>query len=387
MSINFEENVGIKKIPRTISGGIKSTLRNKIERRFGAFQIQKIGSKYIHTVNHAPNESLQYTALLIKNDLCIDLKIGDVALVEVIDHSETNSFGTKVVLEPIRIFSLGNEGVNNFESTEYSKLLMEISLDYISKGWFSGFILETTAKMCLTDQYKKRLLEFYYILQERRMRNALKDYTAQQKKRLHEVPELPDLMDYIFFLYQESTSQGYVPTKQFKNNIRVFLTKYDLLKKSFKRIDKRQKVQPQFEYIDHSDQGRINSIDAFTSNVEHRLELKKNLMNGCLVYMQDEIILITAAIKMKAVTNMGENIFDVEKYKFFLRTLSKGPNKKTFPVFTTKECQYIVNCFFSLGILQQKNGRLIIKYPDMQEIQKIKKLSAYNDKTIEESIS
>ncbi len=225
MSINFEENVGIKKIPRTISGGIKSTLRNKIERRFGAFQIQKIGSKYIHTVNHAPNESLQYTALLIKNDLCIDLKIGDVALVEVIDHSETNSFGTKVVLEPIRIFSLGNEGVNNFESTEYSKLLMEISLDYISKGWFSGFILETTAKMCLTDQYKKRLLEFYYILQERRMRNALKDYTAQQKKRLHEVPELPDLMDYIFFLYQESTSQGYVPTKQFKNNIRVFLTK------------------------------------------------------------------------------------------------------------------------------------------------------------------
>ncbi|AMW80735.1 hypothetical protein AMD27_17620 (plasmid) [Acinetobacter sp. TGL-Y2] len=208
----MERNLEIKKIPRTISGSLNgiSKSNNKIERRFGAFQIQKVGNKYVHTLNHAPNENLQHTTLLIKNELCIDLKIGDVVLIEVIDYSQTNSFGTKVILEPIRILSVGDKGVNDFENLEYSKLLMEISLDYISKGWFSGFILETTAKMCLTDQYKDKLLEFYYMLQESRIRNALKKYTAQQKKRLHEAPSLPDLMNYIYSLYQESISKGYV---------------------------------------------------------------------------------------------------------------------------------------------------------------------------------
>lgn len=375
MSAKARGNMEIKKSQRIQSGRVNIAFNNKIERRFGTFKIQKNGNKYIHTVNHAPNESLQYIALLIKNDLCVDLKIGDVVLVEVIDHSETNSFGTKVILEPIRIFSVGSKGTDDFENLEYSKLLMEISLDYISRGWYSGFILETTAQMCLTDHYKDKHLEFYYMLQEARIRNALKKYTAQQKKRLHELPSLPDLMNYIYSLYQESTSKGYTPSKQLKNNIDSFLKKYNSFKRSLKRIEKKQKLQPKFEYIDHSEQGRINSIEAFTSNVEHRRLLMKNLMNGCLLYMQDDIILMTAAIKMNGVSSMGKKFFDIEKYKFFLRTFTKGSNNKVFPVFTADECQYIVNCFFSLGILQQKNGRLNIRYPDIKEIKNIRNIT------------
>lgn len=348
----------------------KPNMKNpELERRFGAFQIQKIGKKYLHTLSLAPNTNPNYITYLIINPLCSGLKVGDLALCEVEDRSEKNTFGTKVILEPIRLLGLEKEGVTSFHNTEYAKLLMNISLEYVSKGWFSGFVLESTAKLCLLDQYKNDHLSFYYNLQECRLKNALIEYRKHKNKRLHDVPDLPEIMNYINELYNQSVSNGFVPSGRLKNNLIGFINKYKSLKSAIKRINKRERVQPKFEYIDHSDEARINAIEEFTSNEKERKHLKSNLMNGCLLYIQDDELLLAAVIKMKIISNMGKNLHDIEKYKYFLRTFT---GKKTkVPTFKPDDCKYIVNCFFSLGILQNKNGCLMCKYPNLEEVQKL----------------
>lgn len=92
-------------------------------------------------------------------------------------------------------------------------------------------------------------------------------------------------------------------------------------------------------------------------------------MNGCLLYIQNDDLLLSAVVKMKIINNMGKNFHDVEKYKYFLRTFTG--KKSRLPTFKPNDCKYIVNCFFSLGILQNKNGRLISKYPNLEEVQKL----------------
>lgn len=346
-----------------------SVKNRELVRRFGAFQIQKIGKKYLHTLSLTPNTNPNYITYLLINPLCSGLKVGDLALCEVEDHSVKNTFGTDVILEPIRILSLNSDGVSSFHNIEYAKLLMKISLEYVSKGWFSGFVLESTAKLCLLDQYKNEHYSFYCHLQECRLNNALKKYMGHKNKRLHDVPDLPETMNYINELYNQSVSNGFVPSGRLKKNMIVFSKKYKSLQSAIKKINKREKVQPKFEYIDHSDEARIKAIEEFTSNEKERKHLKSNLMNGCLVYIQNDEVLLSAVVKMKIINNMGKNFHDVEKYKYFLRTFTG--KKSRLPTFKPSECQYIVNCFFSLGILQSKNGRLISKYPNLEEVQKL----------------
>ncbi len=346
-----------------------SMKNHELVRSFGAFEIQKIGRKYIHTLSLAPNTNPNYITYLIINPLCSSLKVGDLALCEVVDRSEKNKFGTNVILEPIRLLGLESDGVNSFHNIEYAKLLMKISLEYVSKGWFSGFVLESTAKLCLLDQYKNEHHSFYCHLQECRLNNALRKYIENKDKRLHDVPDLPETMNYINDLYNQSVSNGFTPSGRLKNKMSAFSTKYKSLQNAIKKINKREKVQPKFEYIDHSDEARIKAIEEFTSNEKERKHLKSNLMNGCLLYIQNDELLLSAVVKMKIINNMGKNFHDVEKYKYFLRTFTG--KKSRLPTFKPNDCKYIVNCFFSLGILQNKNGRLISKYPNLEEVQKL----------------
>ena len=345
-----------------------STKNNELVRSFGAFEIQKIGKKYIHTLSLAPNTNPNYTTYLIINPLCSSLKVGDLVLCEVVDRSEKNKFGTKVILEPIRLLGLESDGVTSFHNIEYAKLLMEISLEYVCKGWFSGFVLESTARLCLLDQYKNEHHTFYCHLQECRLNNALKKYMQHKNQRLH-VPDLPETMDYINELYNQSVSNGFTPSGRLKNKMSAFSTKYKSLQIAIKKINKREKFQPKFEYIDHSYEARIKAIEEFTSNKKERKHLRSNLMNGSLLYIQNDELLLSAVVKMKIINNMGKNFHDVEKYKCFLRTFTG--KKSRLPTFKPNDCKYIVNCFFSLGILQIKNGRLISQYPNLEEVQKL----------------
>lgn len=70
-----------------------SMKNHELVRSFGAFEIQKIGRKYIHTLSLAPNTNPNYITYLIINPLCSSLKVGDLALCEVVDRSEKINSG------------------------------------------------------------------------------------------------------------------------------------------------------------------------------------------------------------------------------------------------------------------------------------------------------
>ena len=117
-------------------------------------------------------------------------------------------------------------------------------------------------------------------------------------------------------LYNQSVSNGFVPSGRLKNKMSAFSTKYKSLQNAIKKINKREKVQPKFEYIDHSDEARIKAIEEFTSNEKERKHLKSNLMNGCLLYIQNDDLLLSAVVKMKIINTF--KVFCFKKSLFII---------------------------------------------------------------------
>lgn len=134
---------------------MKEAVDKKTE--FGQFNIHKVGKIYVHA--EMIGSLKNYQVQLLKNEVLMNVKIGDTVFLQVEDQSIKNQYGTKLKFYPLRLLTdkVEIERFIMLDRERVALIFLNAAQENLGKGWYGGEIISKALILC-ASQPKLRLI-------------------------------------------------------------------------------------------------------------------------------------------------------------------------------------------------------------------------------------